>query len=253
MHALIDADIFCYEMGSAKDDEGKPLAWPLVVARIDTRLEGILATTGAESWQGYLTGKGNFRDATATIKPYKGNRDRSERPYWFRAVYTYLVTNRYVQVVQGYEADDQIAMDQGEGTIICSRDKDLKQVPGWHYSWPSGNEKEREPFYVSELQGLQFFYSQMLTGDTADNIPGLYGVGPKAACVERLKECQTELEMFQEVQRQYELRFGSYWEQFMTENGRLLWMLRSPDDDWQKRQAVIHETLQAVQHHLTTS
>jgi hypothetical protein len=40
--------------------------------------------------------------------------------------------------------------------------------------------------------------------------------------------------MYNHVQKHYEDRFGSYWEMFMHENARLLWMLRSEDDDIRK-------------------
>lgn len=235
MHALLDSDILLYEMGSAVDDEGNPLKWPLVRSRVDRRIDQILDAVQAETWQGYVTGKRNFREDISTIQNYKGSRKRHERPFWYQAIYDYLVLDRSVTIVDGYEADDQIAMDHAEGTIICSRDKDLLQVPGWHYVWPSWKQEERTPFYVSEVNGLQFFYSQMLTGDPTDNILGLYGVGPKAACVQRIKAYNEELEMFNEVREQYELRFGEYWWMFMEETGHLLWLKRSPEDNWKHR------------------
>lgn len=249
MRALIDADIFPYEIGCAtQEDKKTPLEWPLVQWRVDQRIDQILESTGAESWQGYLTGKGNFRDETATILPYKGNRDRADRPYWYTNIFNYLITERGCVLVDGYEADDALAMyhfGSDDSTVLCSRDKDLRQVPGWHYTWPSWRQEEREPYYISELDGLRFFYSQLLTGDRADNIPGLYGVGSKSAMVLRVQKAETELEMFKEVKEQYELRFGSYWDMFMCENGRLLWLLRHEDDDWFHRQKEIDAALQS--------
>lgn len=245
MHALLDADIFLYEMGSATDDEGNPLAWPLVQSRLELRIEGILEATKADTWQGYITGKGNFREGISSIKDYKGNRDRAGRPYWYQAVHEYLVRDRGVLVCHGIEADDQIAMDHGEGTIICSRDKDLKQVPGWHYSWPSWKQEEQHPYYISEVDSLRFFYSQLLTGDSTDNILGLYGVGPKSATVQRVQQLDSELEMFSEVKEQYELRFGKHWPMFLEENGALLYLLRHPEDSWREKMYRLREVLGA--------
>ena len=39
MHALIDLDILCYEMGAAKDEDGEPLDWTLVQHRVDSRID----------------------------------------------------------------------------------------------------------------------------------------------------------------------------------------------------------------------
>lgn len=240
MHALIDADIFCYEIGCAtQEDKITPLEWPLVMWRIEARIDQILEATEAESWQGYLTGVGNFRDEIGTIQVYKGSRDRTGRPYWYSGIYNYLRDSRNCLVVDSMEADDAISIEHyasSGATICCSRDKDLRQIPGWHYTWPSWRQEERQPYYIDEMGGLRFFYEQLLTGDIADNIPGLYGVGAKSAIVKRLQDYETELEMFQEVKEQYMLRFGSYWDMFMCENGRLLWLLRHEGDDWYTRQ-----------------
>lgn len=241
MRALIDCDIFCYAHGAAVDEDGSPLAWNLVQARIDAQLESILRSVQATSWQGYLTGSSNFRDKVATIKPYKGTRNRSERPYWYQAVYNYLRDNKNCLVINEMEADDAIAiasdktLDSWESqTIICSKDKDLLQVPGWHYQWPSPGKKEREPFWVSEKGGYRLFFRQCLTGDPVDNIPGLYGVGPRASCVERLEELTDIIDMFSIVKLEYVRRFGSYWRMFLEENGTLLWLLREPNDSFTK-------------------
>lgn len=240
MRALIDSDILCYEMGSAKAEDGYPLPWNLVVARVDKRIEQIVRATEADYWNLYLTGKDNFRDKIATIQPYKGTRDRNNRPFWYLGIYNYLRDDRNAIVIDGAEADDGLTIEHANSdghTILCSRDKDLMQVPGWHYTWPSWKQEEQQPHIIGELDGLRFFYGQLLTGDRSDNIPGLYNVGPKSASVNRIwNETDSELSCFKEVKQQYKLRFGSYWDMFMCENGRLLWMKRSEDDDWYIRQ-----------------
>ena len=234
MRALIDCDIFCYEIGCATNEEGEPLDWDLVKWRVDDRIEGILSATKVTSWQGYLTGKDNFRDSLATIRPYKGHRDRSDRPYWYQDIYWYLQSIRNCVIVHGMEADDAIAIEHSKSnyTIACSRDKDFLQLPGWAYCWPGWKQEEAKPHYISEIDGLRFFYSQLLTGDTADNIPGLYNVGSKSASVKRVYQCGSELSMFLVVKDEYEKRFGSYWDVFLGENADLLWLWREDQDYW---------------------
>jgi hypothetical protein len=100
MKALIDADIFQYEFGSCTDSEYKPLAWPLVQARVQGRINTILEATGATSYQLYLTSddKSNFRYKIATIRPYKGHRP-TEKPYWYNGIRNFLVDHRGAQEV----------------------------------------------------------------------------------------------------------------------------------------------------------
>jgi len=235
MHALIDLDILCYEIGSAKDEDRiEPLPWPLVKARVDARIEQIIDVTESDTWEGYLTGEGNFRKEVATIRPYKGHRP-TEKPYWYESIYNYLRDIRLGHVVDGMEADDAIVIAhmRGDGdTIICSRDKDFRQVWGWHYTWPSWKQEEQRPFWLSVVNGTRFFYKQLLTGDTADNIPGLYGVGDRSAHLGHVDDLTTELSMFEYVKEQYEKRFGSYWSMFLEENGKLLWLKRNASDEW---------------------
>jgi hypothetical protein len=270
MKALIDSDIFQYEFGSAVDEEGRPLPWPFVQARIQARIEGILEATGADSYALFITSddKSNFRFKTATIKPYKGNR-LSEKPYYYYHIRNFLIDNRDAVEVFHREADDaisetqylayeeiwedgiladvlevirektpdQIAFDwfkkHDKATIICSRDKDLDMVPGLHYSWGAGKQKEKQLWWQNELDGLRSFYRQILLGDSVDNIPGLYGVGKSSKLIDRLSGCVSELECYEHVLSEYTKRFGSYADQFLTENAKLLWMLQYEGQVWE--------------------
>jgi len=248
MHALVDLDIVCYEVANSKDDQGDPLDWGLVKWRVDDRIHRILEEAKASTWQGYLTGSGNFRDKVATIKPYKGPRRLKEKPFWYEQIREYLVSHRLALMIEGMEADDAIATEHTRwhtsgSTVICSRDKDFNQVPGYFYSWPGWKDDAGTLKEITPLDGIQFHYVQLLTGDSADNIPGLYGVGPSSSLVKQIHEMNDELEMLRLVVDQYEKRFGSYWYQFLVENGTLLWLLRSEDDNYERRLSQILHSL----------
>jgi hypothetical protein len=81
----------------------------------------------------YVDGDGNFRNRIATIKPYKGNRI-SAKPVAFTDIKDYLVDQWGARIVYDQESDDAMAIAQRNryDTIICSVDKDMLQVPGWH-------------------------------------------------------------------------------------------------------------------------
>jgi hypothetical protein len=253
MIALIDTDILLYEIGSYTDDEGHPLSWPLIKARADAKIDKITEAAGCESYHLFITGEDNFRIQEGTIKPYKGHRT-SPKPTHYANLKKYFTESKNftgrITVTDGYEADDALSIKQlaelmadgydleaGKykknlyGTVLCSRDKDLNMVPGYHYSWGSGNQKEKEVWYVTREEGYRWFFTQLITGDATDNIPGLYGLGAKSTAVTGLRELTEPLSMYTHVQKRYEDRFGSYWKMFMHENARLLWMMRTETDD----------------------
>ena len=252
MLALIDADILLYEVGSYTDDEGHPLSWPLCKSRADAKIIKIMDSAGCDDYHLYLTGKNNFRISEGTIRPYKGHRISPKPPNHGQLKKYFLESDNFkgkVTLADLYEADDALSIKQLEelmadeydlecgkylknlcGTVLCSRDKDLNMVPGYHYSWGSGKQKEKEVWYVTREEGWNKFFTQLLTGDSTDNIPGLYRVGAVAA-KKLLGGLTDDLSMYSVVQPQYEARFGSYWKLFMHENARLLWMMRTETDD----------------------
>lgn len=246
--ALIDYDLLVYEYAGITKEDGTPQELHLCKSLLFAKIDDIVRLSGADSHVGYLTGSGNFREHIATIKPYKGNRAKHEKPEHYTAIREILINRKESHLIHMMEADDALSIHQNlcnndknlPMSILCSRDKDLDMVPGWHYSWSVGKAKEKKAWLQDKIGGLRCFYKQLLTGDTVDNIPGLFGVGAKSSLLETVQVLTTEWEMFDFVRGHYIKRFGSYAEQFLLENGRLLWMLRTEGDLWEFPDKVGH-------------
>lgn len=197
MKGLIDSDILIYRVGYTTENE------PEVIAqfRMEELIHRILETVGATSYSFYLSA-GRLDTFRAKLNPeYKANRTQP-KPLHYTFLKQYLIDVWHAEVAVNEEADDLLGIaqtDSGEETIICSIDKDLKQVPGHHYNFV------RDEFdFVTPEQGLLFFYKQLLIGDTADNIKGVTGIG-KAKADKALDELldAPEEEIFLRVQSMY--------------------------------------------------
>lgn len=181
-----------------------------------------------------LNDKTNFRTKVAKTKEYKGNR-KQVKPQYYNQIRTYLETMHGSIIVSGQEADDALGVAQSSSppgqTIICSIDKDLMMIPGWHYDIV-----KEYVSYISELDGLKAFYKQMLTGDSVDNIPGLRGIGPVTAS-NLLSQCDSEEALDYVVKQVYKKELGSSMtkEELISrfiEVGKLLWIRRKENEEW---------------------
>jgi 5'-3' exonuclease len=170
-------------------------------------------------------GTDNFRYNIATIKPYKGNRDSTKRPFFHADLREYLVNEWNAVVSQGCEADDLLASAHNSGTVIVTIDKDLAQVPGYNF-----NPVKNELRLISEQEAWFNFYVSMLIGDTADNITGLDGIGKVKA--PKLLESQNKLEMEFTVLNLYKnhapkgIKQYENGEEAFEEVRQLLWLKR---------------------------
>lgn len=268
MQPLIDGDILAYEIGAIAQftDEGTgeiiPRPWDWVVETLEGRISDICRAAGATGEPIiYLTGdptlyqmkrrlvpslpdyKPNFRIEVAKLRPYKEGR-KTEKPLHYNNIRAYLIGVYNAFVAIGCEADDELAIEQTKRpteTIICTRDKDLRQVEGWHYGWESGHQGEFTPHRYSELGSLEldrsgsspklrgggflFFGAQLLTGDIVDTVPGLPKFGPVkvASALDGVESVQQLLSV---VQREYERVYPDTWRENLREQCDLLWMVR---------------------------
>jgi len=267
MKALIDADMPANELGGVKGEDGEVLPWEVIAPIAKGRFVSIFIQSEAGGYEAFLSRGDTFRHELATIQPYKGNRDPAKRPKWANRIKDMYHDVFNARWCDGYEADDAISMRQwndytalsvlGGGdeqyikdnmnTVVCSRDKDLNTVPGWHFQWTLKREKEKAqkraqelgevyrdkpPYFVTLIQAIRNFYKQMLTGDPVDNIHGLYNVCPKSAWVKQLDEMDNEADMYKHVVEKYKKYYAGKWYEWLTETGKLLHLWRKPNDIW---------------------
>jgi 5'-3' exonuclease len=176
----------------------------------------------------YLSGVGNYRNSIATRATYKGNRSGSPVPTHFRAIREHLASKWNAEISAGEEADDLIgiAATANPGSIVCSIDKDLMQLPGRHYNFATKEEKT-----VSAKEAVLNFYAQVLSGDPVDNVPGLTGIGPVKAR-KALAEAKSPIECWFKCIEMYKAEFGAAGQKYALEAARLVYVRRKVNETW---------------------
>ena len=254
---LIDGDISRYELGavcqSVEMHFGQPVARPhseqKVREVVDRFINGIIERTDSDGYELFLSGGTNYRNEIAVTDPYKGQR-HAPKPYHWATVGEILRSDYGAYTVHGAEADDALSvfgrMDP-DNTVIASRDKDLRIVPCYHYSWRCGESQPEVPVHLVEEmgwiaakpyksggykltgEGLKFFYGQVLAGDAIDNYKGCPGVGPQKAA-SALASCSSEYELFQAASWLYTAKLGpEEGQKRLIENARLAWLLEDAE------------------------
>jgi len=287
MQPLIDADVLRYEVGSVGEykENGEKVYrdFDFVRETFDGKIKDICEAVGATQPPIlYLTGDPllnakinksrtregldpvafipNFRTAIAEGKAYKGTR-KGDKPFHYNNLTAHILSAYRTIIANGCEADDLICIEQfgrldGKDTIICTRDKDLRQCPGWHYGWECGKQPEFGPHEYDMLGtielvktksgykitggGFAFFCAQLLTGDVVDNIGGLGGVGPVKA-YELLKDCTTTDAYLRAVREAYKAKWGGAWRAVAQEQCDLLWMIRELNEDGSYKRFIIDD------------
>ena len=148
--------------------------------------------------------KGNFRKKITPV--YKANRKKQDLPPLLHDMHEY-VKKQYNSVYgYGIETDDlvsaywfSLSKDLGrENVMIVSIDKDYRQFPALIYNY---HYNHREVVDITPEEAMFNFYSQMIEGDTADNVNYFKGKGKKFA-ENYLKNCKTK---YQYTKKMYEL------------------------------------------------
>lgn len=257
--ALIDGDILCYECGFASDAGAKAsglVSEPVgfAIKGVREKIKSILTIVGADDYAIFLTAPGeSYR---SEVDPnYKMNRS-ADKPTHYHAIRGFLLSIGAEESKDGLEADDMLGIAQdkvGNTTVICSKDKDLDLIPGLHYNW-SKTKKDKGVYMIGELDSRRAFYQMMLTGDSVDNIPGMYKILNKkctAKWTDALETMADEVEFYSYVREVYMTLatenkksgtgFMAYGADLTTERGvdsflfivgQLLHIQRFPGDFW---------------------
>lgn len=271
----IDADFLAYQV--SYDDEK---TFAEMKSNCDTAVEKMRLMSGSEHVMLHLTPKGSDKGGrydVALLKEYQANRKDKPKPKFLHHMREWMHKERDAKLYMHCEADDGMSMAQyamiaagtPELSVIATKDKDLCMVPGLQLNWDTGEMTNTDdPFgwlilHESESKsktkkikgrGWKYFWAQMLTGDTADNIQGIPKVcdlrycptGKYKACgpvlaYEILAPITTNQEAFRVVRDLYKeygdkigfvnYRDGTpvlYGHAFQSE-AQLLWMRREED------------------------
>jgi hypothetical protein len=190
----------------------------------------------------YLSGPDNFRHKIAKRVGYKSGRT-APPPVHYQVVRDYFTSHWMAAVVHGIEADDQVSIRQrqciadGRPCVLATIDKDLDQVPGLHYDY-----KQHVFYTVTDEEARMMFWRQVLSGDSADTVPGCHKLG--AVKAERMvQEWQglTDAEIWAKVLEVYADNIAAFPDRYpegMTaydaalETARLVKMMEYEDQLW---------------------
>lgn len=205
----------------------------------------------------YLTAENDKESFRLKLFPeYKANRRNLKRPLMYKEAREYYKESFNATVVSGIEADDMVAMEMyrhykslGQrdhktvfsslrvcDTVLAGIDKDLDQIPGWHYNY------NKDQFYfVSILNGQKSFYKQILAGDRVDNIPRIRKHWRSKQCFDAIDKSKSLEEIktivYNEYERLYELeayiKSIPEIEEEITLQGKLLHLKRFEDDEYE--------------------
>lgn len=192
---LIDGHAFIYRFYYAFRDMQRSDGFPTNALYMFLRmLMNILKNEKPEYMGVFFDGKGpTFRHEM--YEPYKAQRPAMPEDLAMQldpAHDAVKVLGINMMVADGVEADDCMAsvaarMKAERPVVIVGADKDLKQCLGERvFMWDPGSKKEKLTSLAdfraeTNLEPDQWPDFQALIGDSADNIPGVPGIGPKTA------------------------------------------------------------------------
>ena len=235
MKLLVDADYVVYKSCAAAETE---IDWGDDVILVTSKFSDAYAAVKRELlkiinnflWDVpelilFFSDSVNFRKS---IQPaYKGHRNR-KKPCGYKRVINRLKTEYEVVIMPTLEADDALGIyaTDNPGNVICSPDKDMRQIPGRLFDMS-------EMMNVEKAEGEKWHLIQTLAGDQTDGYAGVPGIGVKRAITlfeEKGYSWKTVVEAFAEKDLS---------EDVALENARLAKILTASDYDFAKQQPIL--------------
>lgn len=187
--AVMDLDSILYAIGNGNkvlDEKGIPIKVEgkfvytpkndvELQASADYVMKDILNSSGATHYIGYVKGKNTTVSRKEVHTGYKENR-KKDAPPWWNFVKKDLINRWHAIEVDNWEVDDYVNVTRlqlSTSAFICAVDKDLLGLAGTHYNW-----RKKEWTTVTAEQAHYTFWSDMICGQTGDNIKGIPGKGP---------------------------------------------------------------------------
>jgi DNA polymerase-1 len=234
MKLLIDADYIVYKSCAGAESE---VDWGddviMVVSKFSEALSNVkreLKKIEAAFFDTtdtilFFSDSVNFRKSI--LDSYKGHRNR-KKPCGYRRVIEHLKTEYEVIRMDTLEADDAMGIYATlyPDNVICSPDKDMRQIPGKLYDLDTITE-------VTPEEGKKWHYIQTLAGDQTDGYSGVPGIGIKRA-----------VSMFEQDGYTWKTIVKAFAEKGLDEdvalqNARLAKILTADDYDLEKQRPIL--------------
>jgi 5'-3' exonuclease len=137
------------------------------------------------------------------------------------ALYEYAGT--FCTKSDGAEADDwcgiagRNATENGDSFILSHIDKDLNTLVGRHHNFKKG-----VIYDTSKEESTRFLMQQLITGDSADSIFGIYGMGPVKA--KRLLDAHGPESLWATVVGTWQYNHEADWKEKLTKCANLIYI-----------------------------
>mgnify|MGYP006270549205 CR=1 FL=1 len=187
---ICDADSILYATAFAMKDESLSSA----INKVDDFLTSISNSCSAEKLLVCISEGKSWRKQYAKTKEYKGNRKDREIPLYLNDLRAHLKDKWKAFYVQHWEADDLIFIARtvyqerfpDYKIFMATNDKDCLQFPGNFVDY-----KKMMFFTVAPDMAAKNLWTQMVVGDSTDNIAGIKGIG-KVGAEKMLKDASPD-------------------------------------------------------------